>query len=69
MDRFKNYGLWISIFALIPLLLEGFGVDVLPENYDEIIKSLLGVLVLAGVINNPEKGKGYVDPKKENKEE
>ena len=36
LSRFKNYGLWVSIFALIPLVLQGFGVNVLPGNYEEI---------------------------------
>jgi uncharacterized membrane protein len=61
MERWKNYGLWASIVAFVPLLLEGFGVDVLPKNYTEITKALLGILVLAGIINNPSVGKGYID--------
>lgn len=66
--RFRNYGLWLSILAFILLLLEGFGLKVLPGNYDEIIKALLSILVLAGVISNPTtESKWYLDDDKENK--
>lgn len=62
-SRWKNYGLWVSLFALMPMLLEAFGVDVLPHNYEEVVKGILTVLVLAGLINNPESGKGYLNDK------
>lgn len=53
MNRWKNYGLWVAIASFIPLLLQGFGVDFLPANYDQIINSLLGILVMAGIVSNP----------------
>ncbi|GAA0176968.1 hypothetical protein SH2C18_02790 [Clostridium sediminicola] len=68
MDRFKNYGLWVSIAAFIPLILEAFGFKIMPGNYNEIINSLLGILVLAGIINNPQNGKGYLNEKNTEKE-
>jgi uncharacterized membrane protein len=61
MNKFKNKGLWVSMLALIPMILQGFGVDVLPENYNEICSALLGVLVLAGILSNPSTGTGYKD--------
>lgn len=62
MNRFKNYGLWLSIFAFIPLLLESFGLGVVPKNYSEIVNSFLGILVIAGILNNPStQSKGYLD--------
>jgi uncharacterized membrane protein len=61
MNRFRNYGLWLSIAAFIPLAVEAFGIKILPENYDEIVNSLLGILVVAGIIHNPEKGRWYLD--------
>ncbi len=51
-NRWKNYGLWVSIAAFIPLLLSGFGIDLIP-NYEDVVNSLLGILVLAGIISNP----------------
>ena len=61
MNRFKNVGLYVSIFAFIPLLLKGFGLDVLPTNYSEITNSFLGILVIAGILSNPSTGKGFTD--------
>ena len=61
MDRLKNVGLWISIFAFIPLLLKGFGLDILPENYSEITNAFLGILVIAGILSNPSNGNGFTD--------
>lgn len=64
MNRFKNYGLWVAIFALIPMLVQAFGFSFLPDNYDEIINSILGILVLAGILNNPTtETKGFGDDK------
>ena len=63
MERWRNYGLWVAIAAFIPMLLESLGVNVLPDNYKELTKAFLGILVLAGIINNPSLGKGYTDQK------
>jgi len=52
-SRFRNYGLWVSIAALIPILLQGIGIDILPENYNTIINAILSILVMIGLINNP----------------
>lgn len=64
MSRFKNYGLWVSIFALIPMLCQGFGIKILPENYNEVINAILGILVAAGILNNPTtENRGFTDDK------
>lgn len=64
--RLKNYGLWVSIFALVPLVLEGFNVNILPKNYSEIVTTVLSILVMAGILNNPTtKSKGFSDDKLE----
>lgn len=60
-SRFQNYGLWVAVAALIPLILEAAGLNVLPANYKELVTGILGVLILAGVINNPTSGRGYKD--------
>jgi len=64
MNRFKNYGLWVSIAAFIPIFLKTIGVDVLPDNFNDLVQSLLGILVVAGIISNPQTvNKGYLDDK------
>lgn len=52
MERFKNYGLWVSIAALIPLLLQAFGVSIIPD-YQQIVNAILGIFVTAGILSNP----------------
>jgi len=52
-SRFRNYGLWVSIAALVPMLLQGAGVDILPNNYNAIINAILSILIMLGLINNP----------------
>lgn len=61
-NRWKNYGLWVSIFAFIPLILNAFGMKVLPGNYSELVTALLSILVMAGLISNPDtSNKWYLD--------
>ena len=50
--RWRNYGLWVSIAAFIPLLLSSFGVHIVP-NYQEIVNAFLAILVTAGILSNP----------------
>ena len=60
-NKFKNVGLWISVAALIPMVFKGFNINILPVNYNEIVNTLLGILILAGILNNPSNGSGYTD--------
>jgi uncharacterized membrane protein len=57
MERLKNYGMWLAIAGLIPMFIEAlseYSIFVhLPSNYSQIIIAILGILVLAGIINNP----------------
>lgn len=65
-SRFKNYGLWVSIFALIPMLLNSFGIEVVPEEYQAITNTILSILVALGIVSNPTtQCKWFVDDKKE----
>ena len=64
-SRFKNYALWTSIIALIPMLCEGFGVSILPPNYQELATAILGIFVLFGLVNDPTTdNQWYLDDKK-----
>ena len=57
MSKWKNYGLWTSLFSLLGLLLK----DYIPANYSEIVTGILSVLIALGIISNPADGKGYID--------
>lgn len=61
-ERLKNYGLWLSVAALIPMILKGFNVNILPSNYEQITMAILSILVMAGILNNPTtSNRGYLD--------
>lgn len=53
LERFKNYGLWVSLAALIPLVLTNLGINILPPNYSNIVSLALSFLVALGILNNP----------------
>lgn len=66
-SRFKNYGLWVSILALIPMILSAFGVNVVPEEYQVITNTILSILVALGIISNPTtESKWYIDDNAKN---
>lgn len=73
-NRLRNYGLWVSVAALIPLLLSAFGINLINEDkYVQVINCILSILVALGLINNPDtNNRWYKDDKKiedcENKE-
>ncbi|MGL4991052.1 MAG: holin [Sarcina sp.] len=63
-SRLKNYGLWVSIAALIPMIAQAFGAKIIPAEYQNIVNSILGICVAAGILNNPTTdNKGYLDDK------
>lgn len=65
-SRFKNYGLWLSLISLIPLVLSAFGVNVATDKIQPIINTILTILVALGILNNPTTDtKGYLDDSKE----
>ncbi|MGG7143465.1 phage holin [Clostridium nigeriense] len=69
-SRFKNYGLWVSIFALIPIILNSFGIKVVPDEYQAISNAILTILVALGIISNPTtECKWYIDDNKKNKKD
>lgn len=64
-NKFKNYGLWVSIFSLIGIIMGNYGlysmVGLTQDSFKQIVDGVLGILVLAGVISNPSVGTGYSD--------
>ncbi|RAK15346.1 putative membrane protein [Anoxybacillus vitaminiphilus] len=68
MERFKNYGLWVSIGSFVVILIQTFGADIDFGQYEKIYNAVLSILVMAGILNNPSIGTGYSDKTdKENK--
>ena len=61
MLRFKNYGLWVSLFALLGMILLDANIITELGGYEQYIQIVLGLLIAAGVISNPSTGKGFTD--------
>ena len=53
IKRFKNYGLWVAIFSLIPMVLTSLGVKVIPADYEKITTTILTIFAMLGILNNP----------------
>jgi uncharacterized membrane protein len=58
-STWKNKGLWLSVAALLFLLVKAFGLEINEGQYSEIINSILGILVAAGILSNPKEGNWY----------
>lgn len=61
MSRFKNYNFWISMVSAILLVLQNlFDMKVDVAFVNEAMSSVLGILVVIGIINDPTKSKKIV---------
>ena len=58
-EKFNNYGLWVSVAALIGLLLKDLGFY--PENFEVYVNIIMSILICLGFVSAPEKGKWYRD--------
>lgn len=65
MAKYKNYGLWVAVAALVGMILQDAGLAITPEKYDAYVQAILSLLVLAGIISNPSKGAGFTDKRDE----
>ncbi len=64
MTRYKNYGLWVAIAALVFMFLQDFGVQITPEKFNGYVDAILTVFVLLGIVSNPTtENKGFGDDK------
>jgi uncharacterized membrane protein len=56
-NRIQNYGLWLAIFAFIPMVVEALTTYeifvLLPGNYPQLYGAFLAILVIAGILNDP----------------
>lgn len=67
MQRWRNKGLWVSLGALLTLLMTNYGlfevIKMDSETFQAAFKILLTILTAAGVFSNPKEGSGYLDNK------
>ena len=62
-NRFKSKVVWSTIFALVLFILKNYGLlEVLQlssDDYNYIVDSILGIMVILGVLNNPTDSEGF----------
>lgn len=51
--RFNNPVFWASLIPLIVLFTQQLGWDIVPENWEAAFKTLLSILTLVGILNDP----------------
>ncbi|MGG0209506.1 hypothetical protein [Bacillus mycoides] len=60
-EKFKNYGLWVALFALLGMVLMDFVPHFNLGRYQEYVDMILFILIGAGVVSNPSAGKWFTD--------
>lgn len=48
--RLKNKAFWVSIASAIALLVQQLGLNIIPNNYSEIINAVLTILTMLGIV-------------------
>lgn len=51
--RLRSKVFWLSAVSLIVLFLQQLGLNVVPENWEDLLSTVLKFMVLVGVINDP----------------
>lgn len=59
--RWKNYGLWVALAALLGMVLQDTWDGFVPERYEQYVDIVLYIFIGAGVISSPVVGKGFSD--------
>lgn len=59
LNRLKNYSVLLSIASLMLLILQTPGVQVVPNEYNTIVNSVLSILVGLGIISSPDTSKNF----------
>jgi len=73
--RFKSYKFWVSVFALLGLIITDFGLMDL-DHYEKYVQAVLLVLVAGGIVTDPvvsgfsdsKQALSYDNPKKDGDE-
>ncbi|MFS5674338.1 phage holin [Streptococcus agalactiae] len=51
--RLQNKTFWATLIPLIVLLLQQLGLNVVPDNWESLLNTVLTILMLVGVVNDP----------------
>lgn len=48
--RLKNKAFWVAMASAIALLVQQLGLNIIPNNYTEIVNTILTILTMLGII-------------------
>lgn len=51
--RLQSKFFLVALISLIVLLTQQLGFDIFPKNWEEVLNTVLSILILLGVINDP----------------
>lgn len=51
--RLQNKAFWVAVAAFIALMGKTFNLFTVPENYNELVNTLLGLLTMMGIVVDP----------------
>jgi uncharacterized membrane protein len=67
-NKWRNYGLWVSSASAVLIAVQAvgalFGYTLTDAKINEImvaVNTVLGVLVVLGIVSNPSSGRGFRD--------
>ena len=71
--RLRNKTFWLTLVPLLVLLTQQLGLNWVPENWESIFSTVMAILTVVGVINDPttagikdsEQALAYYEPKGE----
>ncbi|MCT8978857.1 phage holin [Clostridium sp. CX1] len=51
--RLQNKAFWVALAAFISLMAKTFNLFTVPDNYNDLVNTLLGILTMVGIIIDP----------------
>lgn len=71
--RLRNKTFWLTLVPLIVLLTQQLGLNWVPENWESIFSTVMAILTVVGIINDPttagitdsEQALSYYEPKED----
>ena len=71
--RLRNKTFWLTLVPLLVLLTQQLGLNWVPENWESIFTTVMAILTVVGIINDPttagikdsEHALAYYEPKKD----
>ena len=51
--RLRNKTFWLTLVPLLVLLTQQIGLNLVPENWESIFGTIMAILTVVGIINDP----------------